>query len=462
MLFTQRRLWFAVRWIFPALVVVVLGAASAAPPQQSFTVAQLSIELGSKKSSKHKCPKSDPECQQGWNNERESEKHKEKSLKRQLLELGVGEAIDGAARSTKTKKKVKKGGASATTEKNKKGGNKIAKPGKKPGGDPKDKPVFVPPEFPALAMQDCEDCYELWDSILWYEFIISVDARKLFDRRRDLEDRRAEMEELRSRLGGAGSIDKVYYSQEIERHSEYIEAIEKLNAELEQLIAKEWAILRERMDQYVECAGHYCPILVKTEQVELVPAGPPATTEPPPADPAPSEPLASGTTYDWTTTTKLGLGYEPKYGGYTPTEPTTYGPTVPRLRPPEGDRKVCGPDVTPAVIKTLKKIREDFNASPEKQTAACRSLIDPRTGGVAWDIDKLSPAVAVPQVREKENPFSYEKEYDAWVQTTRRAASNPGSSPGSPAKATCAPFRAMILCARRPWSFSASASMRKW
>ena len=295
---------------------------------------------------------------------------------------------------------------------------KVAPPVANPDDDPKDKPVFVPPEFPVVAMNDCEDCYDLWDSILWYEWIIGVDARKLFDRKQDLEDRQAEIDELRAKLPKAGSIDKVYYNQEIARHTEYIEAIDELNDELEKLIAEEWLVLRERIDQYVECANRHCPKLVKTEQIEVTPVVAATPPEEPPATPAETAaPAESGSGFELGTTLKLDSGLGGKTVDYGTTTYSTPQPPLPHSRPPEDiNLKVCGPDVTPAVIKTLKKIREEFNSNPDKQAAACRSLIDPRSGGSAWDIDQLSPGVAVPKTSEKENPFQYEKEFDAWVQ----------------------------------------------
>ena len=74
-------------------------------------------------------------------------------MTRRLLEIGIGSVIDGVAKSAKTKKKDKKGGASAATAKKKKGGDTVAKPAKKPDDDPRDKPVFVPPELSALPMR---------------------------------------------------------------------------------------------------------------------------------------------------------------------------------------------------------------------------------------------------------------------------------------------------------------------
>ncbi len=406
MLLPPRAIITPIKLILFAVLAICLGAAPGAAWDVPFQLAQLNIEIGGAKLGKKKCKKNDLECLEQHNQKKE---HSDKKDKQKFLDTGIGIVIDGSKASSKKKKKKEGGATIAVKKKDKK---KPVQPAKNPGDDPKDKPVFVPPEFPALAMRDCEDCYELWESILWYEFIISVDARKLFDRRQDVEDRRAEMEELRSKLPKAGSIDKVYYTQEIARHAEYIEAIDKLNDELEQLVEREWIILRERMDQYVECADRYCPILVKTEQVELTPA----STAPPPEEPAaapPAEPAASGTEYKIGTGIKLDLGLGGKTSGYG----STYGPPLPHSRPPDDPNlKICGPDITQAVINTLKKIRKDFNDNAEKQAAACRSLIDPRTGGSAWDIQGLNPAVAVPPPYGDQKPYSYEKEYDAWVQ----------------------------------------------
>lgn len=410
------------------------------------------LEIGGVTLGKKKC--NDSECLE--RQEHKTSKKKKHSNKDEKRKTGVGIGITielpksttqkkgkPAATTTKKQKKpavtVKKPDASTTKKKKKPAPavtvkkndatstkkKQVVTPANVPEDDPKDMPVFVPPEFPFVAMNDCEECQDLWTSILWYEWMIGIDAKKLFDRQRELEDRKADVEGLRSKLPKAGSIDKAYYNQEIARHEDYIDAVSKLNEELEKLIAEEWLVLKDRIDQYVECANRHCPKLVKTEEIQVTPV---VATPAPPATPTETAgPADSGNGFDLGDTLKLDYGpiddtfkLDSGYGGSGKT--TDDGtdlysmppPPLPRSRPPEDPNiKICGPDITEAVIKTLKKIRQDFNSSPEKQAAACRSLIDPRTGGGAWDVIELSPAVAVPNT---ENPFTYEKEYDNWVQ----------------------------------------------
>ena len=412
-----------------ALAGLLVESQARATDRPHLQVAQLDIMLGPAKLGSKKCgSKKDPGCSKHRKNQELERKHKkknsEKGAKRKPSGIGIGIVIEGPDNATKSKKKnsKKNPGTAVSTKKDKKkndrdknkdkGGNST--PAANGNDDPKDKPVFVPPEFPALAMRDCEDCYELWDSIQWYELIIDADARKLFDRRREIDERRREVEDLQKKLPDASSIDKAYFTQEIARHTKYISAIDKLNDELADLIEREWAILRERIDQYAECTERHCPIQVVTEQVVVTPETPAtAAPEEPPSNPAPEE---TAPEYEGSATGKVSVGIDTGFGKYDVPMTPDYGPPLPRSRPPEDDRKICGPDITPAVIKTLKKIREDFNNNPDKQVAACRALIDPRTGGSAWDIDKLSPAGAVPKTYEGEPPFSYEKEFDAWVQ----------------------------------------------
>ena len=127
---------------------------------------------------------------------------------------------------------------------------------------PKEKPVFVPPEFPQVTMRDCEDCYELWDEILFYESLIGNDSRWLFDNRTEVQNRKDEIVDLQSKLPKAGSADKVFYSREIDRHTVRIAETEALNRDLEELIRKEWAILKDRIAQYADCVERHCPVPV--------------------------------------------------------------------------------------------------------------------------------------------------------------------------------------------------------
>jgi hypothetical protein len=421
---------------------VVWFAAPTASQSQTVQIAQLNLEFGNNKVGVSKCPdKRNPACQE--RNRQRNNEEQGKNKKRKLLNQGIGVILESVEQPARTKKKQNKN-VTPTASKKKKAGNR---PASKLADDPRDKPVFVPPEFPALARQDCEDCYILWDSIQWYELIISADARRLFDRRQEIEDRKTALEKLQSRLGGANAIDKVYYAQEIQRHTEYIDAIDKLNTELEQLIGKEWAILRQRIEQYTDCLARHCPIPEKTAQVELVP-GENAPPPPAPDSTPPLEPAAPTTTYDLSTFFKIGVGFGGKDSGYTSLDASKYEPYKPALRPPDDDSKICGPDITPAVIKTLRKIREDFNKKPDKQVDACRALIDPRTGGLAWDILQLSPGVAVPPARDGEIPYKYEKEYDAWIKRDAQGSIKSSTQPWfTSTSAMCAIPRNDPVCA---------------
>lgn len=431
---------FPLRLVVDLAMLVLLSAFSlfawASPgfsgEQPALRLAQL--EIGGVSLGKKKC--TDDECLERQQQKTSKKKKHSNKNNNGKTGIGIGITIEVPKATTKNKKKpgtaatVKKNDATTTKKKKKPTPATTAKkndatatkkkkevtPAKAPGDDPKDKPVFVPPEFPEVAANDCEECQDLWTSILWYEWIIGVDAKKLFDRQQELENRRAELEDLRTKLPKAGAIDKAYYSQEIARHEEYIDAVGKLNEELEKLIAEEWLILKDRIDQYVECSNRHCPKLVKTEEIEVTDA---VATPAPPEEPAPApaEPAGaaeSGTGYGLGTKLEFGYGSSGKGLGYGTGSYSTPLPPTPHSRPPEDPNiKICGPDITQAMIKTLKKIRQDFNNRPEKQAAACRSLIDPRTGSGAWDIAELSPAVAVPN---STLPFNYDKNFDAWVQ----------------------------------------------
>ena len=53
---------------------------------------------------------------------------------------------------------------------------------------------------------------------------------------------------------------------------------------------------------------------------------------------------------------------------------------------------VCGPDITDNVFAAMRSMKIMFDANLTKQEDACRSLIDPQTGGWAWDIEHMAPA----------------------------------------------------------------------
>lgn len=136
-------------------------------------------------------------------------KKQDKDLQRELIEQGAGIIIQGII-SSRTREQEPDPGAKTTAKKKnkpvaskpreKKKPKPVKKPPKQqkppeeaaPGKPPEEKPVFVPPEFPVVAQKNCDDWEALWDSILRYEEIIGEDARRLHDRRTEVEARKAE------------------------------------------------------------------------------------------------------------------------------------------------------------------------------------------------------------------------------------------------------------------------------
>lgn len=68
---------------------------------------------------------------------------------------------------------------------------------------------------------------------------------------------------------------------------------------------------------------------------------------------------------------------------------------------------LCGPDVTEEVLAILRSMAHDFDANPGKQGAACRKLVNPLTGGQAWDINGLDPTTGG-------TPGHYQGLEDSW------------------------------------------------
>ena len=100
------------------------------------------------------------------------------------------------------------------------------------------------------------------------------------------------------------------------------------------------------------------------------------------------------------------------------------------------------------MIETLRKIRNDFNDNAEKQTAACRSLIDPRTGGIAWDILELAPGRAIPAPSDEHPPYLYEEKSDSWVMRDDKGRATVWKKPWfTEASHMCAIPRAIPACA---------------
>ena len=210
-------------------------------------------------------------------------------------------------------------------------------------------------------MRDCKDCYELWDEILFYKSLIGTNSRWLFDNRTEVQNRKDEIVDLQSKLPKAGSADKVFYSREIDRHTVRIAETEALNRDLEELIRKEWAILKDRIAQYADCVKRHCPV-----PVAAAPEPPTApVTGNPPSSPTPGTSEKAGSDSGWKTTTGLnfptipkGLDYPGPVPGSSPPEEDPLEPPKASFVPPSDGRKICGPDITKAVIETLRKIRK--------------------------------------------------------------------------------------------------------
>src|SRR5262249_49430956 len=119
---------------------------------------------------------------------------------------------------------------------------------------------------------------------------------------------------------------------------------------------------------------------------------------PTPVVSTPSEPTPTATATGLTTT-------PPPVS--TPPEPSP-GLTPPVSTPPD-NRKICGPDITDVVLNTLRYMKNQFDANPAKQEAACRALFNPASYDYAWDIIALGPKNA------PEKDMSYDPAADEWT-----------------------------------------------
>lgn len=320
--------------------------------------------------------------------------------------VGIGIATEAIRRqrAIDEEREFKKGKAAKKPEKKvtKKGGNdKSAKTDtktdpKKPVTDkpvvdkpPVEKVVYTPPVFPKIdKLENCDDCEKLWDSIVKYERIIAEDMKKLAERQQQVLDRMAERTKLTAALAKATeSYDRVYYARMIEIDDESIAANTKLNAELQERINEEQAILMERIAAYEKCAEAYCR---KHEMVQVPPVLPPPTVPPTTVSKPPQDP---------------------------PQEPRNPPLSTP---PSDPDLKICGPDITDRVFDVLRRIRDEYTSHPDKQTEACRTLFDKKTGPYAWDIGQLSPSVS------PYGGMTYNPATDQWE--TPPDPDNPGKS----------------------------------
>lgn len=249
--------------------------------------------------------------------------------------------------------------------------NKQAKQNKKPASakQPENAFVFTPPVFPAVTqVNDCNDCKELWESILEYQRIITEDTKKLAQRRAEAAAKKAELARLEASARAAkNAIRKDYFEEMISITKASIESLEQQNVELQNLIDEEWKILKDRIAQYEACVDRLC-----RKEVAVVPVpDPPPPLAPPPAPPPPAS-----------------VPERPSIPVSVPEERRV------RMPPPDQAIKICGPDITEQVLKVLAKIRSDYQNNPDMQTEACRNLLDPGTAESAWDIHQLSPATA--------------------------------------------------------------------
>jgi hypothetical protein len=237
--------------------------------------------------------------------------------------------------------------------------------------------IYTPPVFPHLEkLTNCKDCAELWDSLVRYEDIITQDMKKLAERKQQVAGTAAERAKLAASLASATAPhDKAYYATMIKIDDESIAANNKMNADLQKLIDDEQRILAERIAQYQKCFDAYCP---KPPVAELPPLPPPSLT--PPSPPLLSNPPETP-----------------------PPPPPTLTTTV------DDNRKICGPDITDLVLNVLRDMKKLFDANPDKQTEACRSLLDPRTATQAWDIFELGPVTSPTPGME------YDAGLDQWI-----------------------------------------------
>jgi len=221
------------------------------------------------------------------------------------------------------------------------------------------KAVYSPPTFPQSdTLENCDDCKALWESILHYEAIIEEDTQKLAEREKQLQDIVAERDKIKADLVKATTAaDRTYDQRMIEIDDDAIKARTEQNADLQKLIDQETSILEDRIAQYEQCYDRYCA--PPPPVVEVSPSPLPTTVSAPPSPPP--------------TPTPTGVAHSP---------------------PPTPLHPICGPDITELVFNALRDMRNNFMDNPDKQTAACHALLDPKTAPTAWDIYPLSPGSA--------------------------------------------------------------------
>lgn len=239
----------------------------------------------------------------------------------------------------------------------------------KPAEPPVEKVIYTPPVFPKIdKLENCDDCNELWDAIVRFEQIITEDTQKMAAEKQRVLDRIAEEVKFKAVLASAKeSYDKEYFTRMIEIADNFIKVRTAQIADMQKLIDEEWRVLRARMAEYQKCFDRFCPKAAEPPPAFVLPP-PTITVTPPP--PPPHEP---------------------------PPPVTVDRPPPPPPPPPthvDDDRKICGPDITSLVFAVLQTIKRDFVNNPDKQTEACRSLLDRKTGGNAFDIINLSPGTS--------------------------------------------------------------------
>lgn len=133
-------------------------------------------------------------------------------------------------------------------------------------------------------------------------------------------------------------------------------------------------------------------------------AEPPVTPPPPPAIPAtappPPPPAIPATTSAPPPQFKPLLPPNPATPIPAPLPGDIAGPRFDRDREMEKQLSeripdsVCGPDITENVLDVLQQIHDTYWKKwiPEERRRACKQLINPLTGGSAWDILELSPS----------------------------------------------------------------------
>ena len=193
---------------------------------------------------------------------------------------------------------------------------------------------------------------------------------------KQIDDLVAERDRLTADLVKAtNAADRTYDQSMIKIDDDSIAVRTEQNANLQALIDRETAILDDRIAQYEACADRYCakpPPVVETSPSPL-----PTTVSAPPSPPPTP----------------------------TPTLTPTGGPHSP---PPTPLHSVCGPDITELVYNVLRDMRDNYMNNPDKQSAACHALLDPKTAPHAWDIIQLSPLSAPVEGTQ------YSPEHDDW------------------------------------------------